>query len=223
MKNILVPFVLLFFALTACEKKEPFVYEYETNPQYSWGFVDFWGSAFSSKYGTNNNLLSLYALTDSLWKDDEGRLHGFGQYLLLNDIFVNDNDTLFPEGVYHVSNSPNAFSIAPGEEYKVDDGKYDDIGARIYFIEQNESYSVRKFIVDGIMTVSRNNEYTRFDFDFILDDETVLKGNYFQKDLIYYDESQINKGVVNWKVNRLLKPVNIFASEKFKARPQYKR
>ncbi|MEA4936824.1 MAG: hypothetical protein VB102_09295 [Paludibacter sp.] len=219
MKNVLIPAFLLLLTLLSCEKKEPFVYEYETSPQYTWGFADFWGSAFSSKYDTNNNMLSLYALTDSLWKDDEGLLHGFGQYLLLNDIFVNDNDTLFPEGVYHVSNSTDAFSIAPGEEYKVDDEKYDDIGARIYFIEQNESYSVRKFIVDGSMTVTRINEYTRFEFDFMLDDETELKGNYVQKDLIYYDESQINQGVASQRASRLLKPMYVFSPEKFKTRP----
>lgn len=222
MKNVLIPAFLFLLTLSSCEKKEPFVYEYETNPQYTWGYVDFWGRIFLSQYGVDNNVLSLYAFTDSLRVDSENQLRGFGQYLWLDDIYVNNNDTLFPDGVYHVSKSKEAFTIAPGEELKVDDGEY-EVGARIYFLEQNESYSVRKFIIDGTMTVSRNSENTRFDFDFTLDDETVLKGNYIQKGLIYYDESQINQGVVSQKANRLLKPVNIFVSEKFKARPQYKR
>lgn len=222
MKNVLIPTFLLLLTLSSCERKEPFVYEYETNPQYTWGYVDFWGPVLFSRYGIDNNVLSLYAFTDSLKIDKDNQLQGFGQYLWLNNILVNDNDTLFPEGVYHVSNSTDALTIAPGEELTVDDGKY-EVGARIYFIEQNESYSIRKFIVGGTMTVSRLNEYTRFEFDFTLDDETQVKGNYVQKDLIYYDESHINQGDVSQKSNWLLKPVNIFASEKFKARPQDKR
>jgi hypothetical protein len=221
MRNNLIASILLTFILSSCEKKVPFEYEYENDPEYTWGYVDFWGSAFSSKYGTNNNVLSLYALTDSLWNDDEGLLHGFGQYLLLDDIFVSPNDTLFPEGVYQVSNSMEAFTIASGEEYEVDEEKY-DIGACIYFIEQNDSYSVRKFIVDGFMTVTRISELTRFEFDFILDDETELKGSYIQKDLIYYDESQINQGVMPQRTNSLLNPVKVFAPEKLKARPKHK-
>lgn len=221
MKNVLIPAFLLLLTLSSCEKREPFVYEYETNPQYSWGYVDFWGPALFSGYGINNNVLSLNAFTDSLWLDDNRQLQGFGQYLWLDDIFVNVNDTLFPEGVYQISNSTDAFTIAPGEELKIDDGEY-DVGARIYFIEQNESYSVRKFIKDGTMTVSRVDEYTRFEFDFILDDETELKGRYIQKDLIYYDESQINQGVVRPRARSLLNPVKVFSPEKLKARPQYK-
>ena len=221
MRNNLIASILLTFILSSCEKKVPFEYEYENDPEYTWGYVDFWGSAFSSKYGTNNNVLSLYALTDSLWNDDEGLLHGFGQYLLLDDIFVSPNDTLFPEGVYQVSNSMEAFTIASGEEYEVDEEKY-DIGACIYFIEQNDSYSVRKFIVDGFMTVTRISELTRFEFDFILDDETELKGSYIQKDLIYYDESQINQGVMPQRTKSLLNPVKVFPPEKLKARPKHK-
>lgn len=222
MKNSLIAAILLIFILTSCEKKEPFVYEYETNPQYTWGFVDFWGPVFYPRYGIDNNILSLNAFTDSLWLDDNRQLQGFGQYLLLDDIFVNANDTIFPEGVYQVSNSAEAFTIAAGEEYKVDDAKY-DVGALIYFIEQNDSYSIRKFIIGGTMTVTRINEYTRFEFDFILDDETKLKGSYIQKDLIYYDESQINQGVVRQRAVSRLNPVKVFAPEKLKARPQYER
>lgn len=222
MRNSLIASILMIFVLSSCEKKEPFVYEYETNPQYTRGYVDFWGQAFSSRYGTENNVLSLYALTDSLWNDEGGLLHGFGQYLWLDDIFVNANDTLFPEGVYQVSSSTDAFSIAPGEEFKVDDEKYDDLGARIYFIEQNESYSIRKFIIGGSMTVARINEYTHFEFDFVLDDNTELKGRYIQKDLIYYDESQINQGVVRHRAKSPLDQMKVLAPEKLKARPQYK-
>ena len=221
MRNNLIASILMIFVLSSCEKKEPFVYEYETNPQYTWGYVDFWGPVYLTEYGIDDNVLSLYAFTDSLGVDDDNQLKGFGQYLLLDDIFVSPNDTLFPEGVYQVSNSAEAFTIAPGEEYEVDDVKY-DVGALIYFIEQNDSYSIRKFIIGGTMTVTRINEYTRFEFDFILDDETELKGRYIQKDLIYYDESQINQGVVRQKTKSQLNPVKVFAPEKFKARPQYK-
>lgn len=219
MKNALIPIMLLLLTLFSCEKKEEFVYEYETNPQYTWGYAEFYG-AWYADYGVENNVLSLYAFTDSLLVNDESQLYGFGQQLFLEDIFLTPADTFFVEGEYQVSNSGEAFTIAPGEEFE-EEGKKTDVGAYIIYYEKNDSYSIRKFIVDGSMTVAQVGGYTRFDFDFILDDDTELKGRYDQLDLNYYDESVYPQEVGKQKV--VLNPMKGFASEKFKSRPQYKR
>jgi hypothetical protein len=221
MKNVLIPVMLMLLTLFSCEKKEVFVYEYETNPQYTWGYAEFYGSWYAAK-GVENNVLSLYAFTDSLLVNDESQLYGFGQYLFLEDIFLEPTDTLFPEGTYSISNSREAFTIAPGEEFE-EEGKKADIGAYIIYYEKNDSYSIRKFIVDGSMTVVRVGEYTRFDFDFILDDEdsTELKGRYDQYNLAYYDESVYPQEVVKQKV--VLNPMKGFTPEKFISKPQNKR
>ena len=219
MKNALIPIMLLLLTLFSCEKKEEFVYEYETNPQYTWGYAEFYG-AWYADYGVENNVLSLYAFTDSLLVNDESQLYGFGQQLFLEDIFLTPADTFFVEGVYQVSNSREAFTIAPGEEFE-EEGKKTDVGAYIIYYEKNDSYSIRKFIVDGSMTVAQVGGYTRFDFDFILDDDTELKGRYDQLDLNYYDESVYPQEVGKQKV--VLNPMKGFAFEKFKSRPQYKR
>jgi len=221
MKNVLIPVMLVLLMLFSCEKKEAFIYDYETNPQYTKGYVDFWGSWYAD-YGVENNVLSLNAFTDSLLVDDEGQLNGFGQYLYLEDIFLAPSDTLFPEGTYRISNSGEAFTIAPGEEFE-EEGKKTDVGAYIIYYEQNESFSIRKFIVDGSMTVAQVGEYTRFDFDFILDDEdsTELKGRYDQYNLIYYDRSLYPQEVGSQKL--VLNPVNSFTLQKFISKPQNKR
>ena len=183
MKNLFLPLIFVFFLVSSCEKKEEFIYEYEKNPQYTWGYARFWG-AYYADYEIDSNVLSLSAFTTSLSANDEGDLIGTGQYLFIEDIFIASSDTLFPTGTYHISDSGDAFTIARGEVYTEDNVKY-DIGARVYYIEENENYSIRKFIDKGSMTVSRNGDITRFDFNFILNDSSELKGNYEQLNLEY--------------------------------------
>lgn len=227
MKNCLIPFVFLLFTVSSCERRDPYVYQYENNPQFTKGYVDFWGS-FYAGYDISNNVSSLSAFTDSLFsavtdpllvKDDY--LHGVGQYLFLEDIFIPPFDTLFPPYVYVVSDSGAAFTIAPGKAYKdkKDDDVLKDVGACIYFVEKIESNSIRKFIIGGTMTVTQLELYTDFDFKFILDDKdsTQLEGRLHIKDLAYYDRSVFAPMNDNQRLR--LKKVNAFTPEKFKTNP----
>lgn len=216
MKHSLISLVFLLLILSSCERKEPFVYKYETNPQYTKGYVEFWG-AYYSRYDNAQNVLSLSAFTDSLLVDDEGQLYGFGQYLYLEDIFLLPNDTVFSPGDYTVSDSGEAFTIAPGEIYKDKDDVIKDIGACIYFYEPVASNSIRKFIIEGKMTVSQPDLYTRIIFDFTLDDQTELKGSFYIKDLIYYDMSNFSS-IIGHQIGRL-KKVHAFSPAKLKAQP----
>ena len=219
MKNLFLPLILVFFLLTSCEKKEVFIYEYEKNPQYTWGFARFWG-AYYADYEIENNILSLSAFTNSLSLNDDDVLIGTGVYLYMEDIFVAPSDTLFPNGIYQISDSVDVFSIARGEEYTEDNVKY-DVGARVYFIEENENYSIRKFIDKGSMTVTQSGDVTRFDFNFILNDSTELKGYYEQYQLHYeYNLSQY-LSVAQQKVKS--NQIKTSSSVKFKPKPQDER
>ena len=168
--------VLLVVLLSSCEKKEPFVYQYEANPRYTWGYADFWGDYYQA-YALPYNVVSLSLFTDNLSIDSTGSLAGTGLYLFLEDIFLSPTDTLLPPGTYTVSETTDAFTIAPGEELEIDGQKF-EVGAYVYFLENNEYYSTIKFITSGTMNVSYADEATRFDFNFMLDDKTSLKGSY---------------------------------------------
>lgn len=189
MKRFFIPLIALAIGLFSCEEPEEYVHEYEKNPRYSWGYVEFWGPYYE-EYGIENNVLSLSLFTDSLDVNDENNLTGFGQYLYLEDIFTLPSDTILPAGVYQVSESNEPFTIAPGYLYVEDKVEYDK-GAMIYYIEKNEAYTVLNYIVDGTMTVSLvNDSQTIIDFDFELDDETVLKGRYSSQ-LPHFDFSEM--------------------------------
>jgi len=186
-KQIYLYIFFISLVFQACERREVFEYEYEKNPQYSWGYAEFWGAHYAH-YGLDNHVLSLYAFTDSLSLTDNGYLTGFGQYLHLEDIFISPSDTLFPAGDYVVSASGEAMTIAPGELFDEDGVKY-DLGAYIFYFEKNDYFSVRKFIVDGKMTVGYTENTIIFDLDFVLEDESALKGRYETAQLNFSDES----------------------------------
>ena len=171
----------------ACERREIIEYEYEKNPQFSWGYAEFWGAHFAH-YGLDNHVLSLHAFTDSLTLTKNCNLTGFGQYLVLNEIFISPSDTIFPEGVYEVTDTAAVFTITPGELYNEDGVKY-DLGAYIYYYEKNNFYTTRKFIVGGSMKLSFINNIPRFDCNFTLEDESELKGRFETNELIIYDNS----------------------------------
>ena len=192
-KQVYLYMLCISLLLQACERREIFEYEYEKNPQYSWGYAEFWGPHYAP-YGTDNHVLSLYAYTDSLSFNENGYLTGYGQYLYLEDIFVSPADTLFPPGEYMVSSSGEAMTIAPGELFDEDGVKY-DMGAYIYFLEKNDYFTKRKFVVDGSMTVSYPENSVRFDFDFTLDDETELKGRFETNELVLFDESVMPQNI----------------------------
>lgn len=195
--------LLILLGAYSCRVRNEFVYPYETDPVYSWGFAYFYGPHYQH-YQNNNNVLTINLLTDSLVvsEDDNSSIVGFGQYLYLEDVFVPANDTLLPAGTYTVSKSGEAFTIDPGEgEF---DGMKIDAGAYIYFIEQNESFSTRKFIVDGTMQVAYDGDETIIGFDLVLDDDSELKGT-FRAELPYFDFS----GRYQDNVNRMRSPFKI--------------
>lgn len=191
-KQVYLYIVCFILLLQACERREVFEYQYEKNPQYSNGYAEFWGSQYTH-YGFDIHVLSLRAFTDSLTLTKDGYLTGFGQYLVLNDIFVSSSDTIFPAGTYEIADTIDVFKIAPGELYDDEGVKYDDMGAYIYFIEKNEYFSVRKYIVGGTMQISFTDSISRFDFNFVLDDDSELKGRFETDELIIYDYSVVPK------------------------------
>lgn len=188
-KQFYVYFLCFMLLLQACERREVFEYQYEKDPQYSNGYAEFWGAQYAH-YGFDNHVLSLRAFTDSLKLTKDGYLTGFGQYLVLNDIFVSSSDTVFPAGTYEIADTVDVFKIAPGELYE---GTKYELGAYIYYIEKNESFSIRKFIVGGTMQVSFTDSVSRFDCNFILDDKSELKGRFETNELIIYDYSVVPK------------------------------
>jgi len=175
----------LLFLFSSCEKKEPFVYDYEDEPIYTWGYADFWGD-FYQAYRVKENVLSLSLFTKKLAVDSlSGNLKGTGQYLYLEDIFVAPSDTLLPEGTYTVSTSTGPFNIAPGKELEIDGQKF-EVGAFVYFVEPNELYTLSKFISSGTMKVVDAGLFTRIEFNFTLNDSTRVKGR-FEDPLPYFD------------------------------------
>lgn len=188
-KAILLNLSLLLL-FSSCEKKEPFVYEYEKNPVYTWGYADFWGD-FYSAYRVQENVLSLSVFTNDLSVDSaSGNLKGIGQYLFLEDIFVTPSDTLLPNGTYTVSESTGPFSIAPGKVLEIDGQKF-EVGAFVFFVEKNELYTITKFVSSGTMKVLNAGHYTRVNFNFVLNDSTRIEG-LFEKPLPYFDSRFID-------------------------------
>lgn len=214
-KQFYVYFLCFMLLLQACERREVFEYQYEKNPQYSNGYAEFWGSQYAH-YGFDNHVLSLRAFTDSLKLTKDGYLTGFGQYLVLNDIFVSSSDTVFPAGTYEIADTVDVFKIAPGELYE---GTKYELGAYIYYIEKNESFSIRKFIVGGTMQVSFTDSVSRFDCNFILDDKSELKGRFETNELIIYDYSVVPKSD---KQKVKLNQADPFAIKQFVNKQYYK-
>jgi hypothetical protein len=201
MKRLFLPLTLMILFLSSCKEKEEFVYDYETDPEYTWGYSQFWGPYYSD-YGITNNVVTLNLFTDTLDVDTTGNLIGHGQYLYLEDIFMTPNDTLLPEGTYKISESGEPFTIMPGEEVEENGDKF-DVGAYVYFIEKNETYSTRKFVIDGNMKVYNVGDKTLMVFDFLLKDSTKLKGR-FEEELPYFDYSQYNQGVEKKEVKGII-------------------
>lgn len=179
---VLLLAVLILFS--SCEKKEPTVYIYETNPVYTWGYAEFWGDYYGD-YGIVENVLSLSLLTDELSVDSTSSLVGIGQYLYLEDVFIAASDTLLPDGKYTVGKETGRFTIAPGEILEIDGQKL-QVGAFVYFLEKNELFTKQKFITAGTMIVVNTGSTTRIDFDFVLADKSALKG-YYEGQLPYFD------------------------------------
>lgn len=182
--------MLTLLSLASCEKPEVPEYEYESNPQYTWGYAEFWGPYYA-QYFNNNNLLSISLFTDSLDITAENTLAGFGQYLYLEDVFINANDTILPEGEYLVNDSGDPFTIAPGEQLEFDGQKF-DVGAMIFYLEKNSALSTLKYITGGKMTVFHIGDKILIVCAFTLKDGKELRGR-FERPLPHIDFSEQNE------------------------------
>ncbi|HRZ97862.1 MAG TPA: hypothetical protein P5084_09905 [Paludibacter sp.] len=181
-------FILITVLISSCkDRNQDLKYIYNANPDYTWGYAQFYG-AYYSDYDVNKNVVTLSLFSDSLKIDDEGSLAGHGQYLYLEDVFSAPSDTILPEGTYKVDTIRNPFTIAKGEELDIDGNNY-SVGAFIYYIEKNAAFSVMKYIVRGNLTLSYSGTKTSVVCDFVLSDSTILKGEFKTRTLPYIDES----------------------------------
>ncbi len=185
-KNIIF-FLLSILVSYSCKTDDPKIkYKYNTSPSYTWGYAEFYG-AYYSDFKIPSNVVSLSLFSDSLQLNKQGELEGLGQYLFLEDIFIAPTDTILVAGEYKIANSGNPFTFYKGEEFAVDELKY-NIGSFVLYIEKNKLFTVQRFISDGSFKVSNQVNIQKISCDFTLSDSTKIKGN-FSTALPYYDQS----------------------------------
>ncbi len=178
MKKINLLIILIAALLTSCgggQLNTQLVYE--KNPQYSWGYAEFFGDYYSPENGNKNNVLSVSLFTDSLKVDVVGNLTGLGQYLFLEDVFQAPSDTLLREGTYTINNSGKPFTVAPGRNDTVDSAVY-PLGAYISYYEYNPANSTMKLISSGSFTVSVSGYIYNISCNFKTSDSLNLKGSF---------------------------------------------
>jgi len=149
---------------------------YDRNPQYTWGYAEFFGNYYAN-YGNKNSVLSISLYTDSLKINSLGNLTGYGQYLFLEDVFQTPTDTILQAGTYTVNNSGLPFTVAPGRNVTVD-GEVYPIGAYISYYELNSANSTMKLISRGSFTVSYSGDIYSIACNFITSDSLNLKGSF---------------------------------------------
>ena len=187
MKKFILLIFILATILTSCgESQLSSSLVYEKNPQYAWGYAEFFGDYYAD-YANKNNVLSLSLFTDSLKLNSLGELSGLGQYLFLEDVFQAPADTLLQVGTYNVNNTGLPFTVAPGKNDTVDNQVF-PIGAYISYYEYITSNSTLKLISRGSFTISRYGSIYTIACDFVTSDSTILKGT-FKAELPHIDEA----------------------------------
>ncbi len=181
---------LLVFAtlLVSCKPDAPTPpYKYESNPQFTWGFADFYGDYYSN-YEIPNNVVTLNLFSEKLFVNENNQLDGTGQYLIIEDIFSAPNDTLLPAGNYKVAETGEPFTFFSGEKFE-DNRDVIPSGAYVYYIESDPTKSKTAYIKDGTININIENDtiYT-IQCDFVLDDKTELKGTY-KNVLLHFDRT----------------------------------
>lgn len=187
MKNFIILAILTSVFFSSCtngEQNPPYVYE--SNPQYSWGYAEFFGSYYAD-YGNINNTVSLSLFSDSLTINSNNNLEGYGQYLFLEDIFIAPNDTLPPAGTYTINKSGEPFTVTPGQYDSIDNEVY-TLGATISYYEPNTANSTLKIITSGTFTLDYVGSTCNINCNFLTADNFQLKGS-FSAQLPYLDES----------------------------------
>ncbi len=186
MKQIIFCLISIIL-LVSCTPDEPKAkYVYELNPNYSWGYAEYYGQ-FYADYKNTNNVLSLSLFSDSLALTNNGELAGLGQYLYIEDIFVPNNIKYLAEGTYNSSESGEPFTFYPGQQFPVDDVKI-NVGAFLYYFEKNKSFTAMKHISRGSFTVKITDLKHIVDCDFVLSDSSKVTGT-FTDTLPHFDFS----------------------------------
>jgi hypothetical protein len=184
--NLLIVAIITFF--TSCvggQLNQQLVYE--KNPQYTWGYAEFFGDYYYPENGNKNNVLSVSLFTDSMKINEVGNLTGLGQYLFLEDVFQAPTDTLLQPGTYTVNDSGLPFTVAPGKNDTVDNAVY-PLGAYISYYEFNAANSTLKIITGGTCIVSISGNRYNINCNFKTSDGMDLKGN-FNAVLPHIDQS----------------------------------
>ncbi|HHT23464.1 MAG TPA: hypothetical protein GXZ87_09195 [Bacteroidales bacterium] len=187
--TLIISFLLLVtIAVFSCKPPEPLPpYTYETNPKYTWGFAEFYGSYYSN-YHIPNNVVSLNLFTEKLFVNDKNQLDGVGQYLIIQDVFSAPGDTLLLSGEYKVAETGEPFTFYSGKKFE-DNREIIPSGAFVYYLEAEPTKSKIVYIVDGTMNISTMDYKTyTISCNFILDDKTELKGT-FNSILDFYDKA----------------------------------
>ena len=188
---------LLIFAfaglLASCVNEPATPYAYNTDPKYTQGYVEFFGAEYQYKgYGVTNNLLSVSLFSESLTVDSITRtLKGFGQFLLLEDVYIAPSDTILPSKTYTIDDTHQPYTVSPGKKDTVGTEVF-PIGAYISYYEQNTSKSTIKYITSGTFVVSRNGNNFTISCNFKTSDKKDLKGT-FTGELPHYNEVLIPK------------------------------
>jgi hypothetical protein len=189
MKNFTLLIFILAGLMTSCGggQLNP-QYVYEKNPQYTWGYAEFYGAYYFTENSNKNNVLSISLFTNSLKINNAGSLTGLGQFLILEDVFISPTDTILPVGNYTVNNSGLPFTVAPGKNDTVDNDVF-PIGATISYYEENSAKSTLKIISSGSLKVSLQND-TIYNIlcNFKTTDSLELKGS-FTGTLPHFDRS----------------------------------
>lgn len=198
--NLLVLVVVSF--LTSCgsgQLDSQFVYN--INPNYTWGYAEFYGAYYANS-GIKNNVISLSLFTDSLKTNTIGTLTGLGEYLYLEDVFVNSTDTLLPAGTYTINDTGLPFTIASGKNDTVDNVVY-PLGARIFYYETSAANSITKLIKSGTFTVGYSGNVYSIDCNFKTSDNKDLKGTFSgslpYSNLSLSSQKSPKRLILNWK------------------------
>lgn len=180
--------LILLQVFGSCTPKDPIAtHKYESNPEFTWGLAQFYGSYYNN-YDIENNVLSLQLFTEKLYLNADNELDGYGQYLIIKDIFIEQSDTFLLNGTYHANNSGEAFSFFPGKKFKSGHSEISS-GAYIYYIEFESFRSKIAYVTDGFFTVNQTDaSHYKIDIDFTLDNKNKLTGN-FNGDLPHYNLS----------------------------------
>ncbi len=189
-ENKILILILILFSIAGCKPADaPVPYQYNVSPEFTWGFADFYGNYYSH-YGIRNNVISLHLFTDKLKINDENKLDGTGQYLIIEDIFSAPSDTLLPAGTYQMSQTGEPYSFFAGKKFE-DNREAIPSGTYMYYIESDPTKSKIVYVTDGTMNASASEDGV-YDIrcSFILDGKTELKGT-FRSVLPHFDRTVI--------------------------------